>query len=132
MLELHPGRNCTGCRLTETNYGMAIDPADPPRPTRGKRPAYPDGLRTVAADPASDKAGSILADLLIDEAPVMPAIESCVRFVWADPAAQAWLRLFAGITTGLRAAPADAPGFYDRIMLGIHGVRARASARREG
>jgi len=46
----------------------------------------------------------------------------CLRLYLADSGVVEWLRLYAAISAGLRTPPTDAPAWYDRIMLAIHGA----------
>lgn len=98
---------------------MSIDHANPPRPIYPvQKPAYRDGWADVAKE-AEELEITGFAEAFTGPDYFQP-LPYCLRLHIADTGVIEWLRLYASIQAHLRAAPLDAPTWYDRIMLSIH------------
>lgn len=116
---LYSARNCTGGGLIYHDAGVSINHAEPPKPIYPvTRPAYRDGWADVARE-AEELEIKGFAEAFTGPDYFQP-LPYCLRLHIADPGVMEWLRLYASIQAHLRAAPLDAPTWYDRIMLSIH------------
>jgi hypothetical protein len=121
QFENYKARNCTGGPLIFHDTGVSIDRRNPPRaiPTPD-RPAYRDGWADVARE--ASELGIKGFDEAFSGPDYFTPIDHCLRLYLAAPGVVEWLRLYAAISAGLRTPPTDAPAWYDRIMLAIHGA----------